>query len=213
MIALTARPGQESARMLRSRSGYRRSARWFRLSAAQRAIAAGGLVLATLTAAGPALANQLMLDISGSPAMQYRGECRVQSAQGDIRTIEIRGFVPQRYAFEDPAVSCTVQKWDARGRLRVSLIRGNRVIARRETAAAYNWVRVRTDGPWGEARSLRGDQGINPHAFAPLVPAHPQVRPPAAAPPVLELRPSPGLRSPLIPPMRSPLGPRRGFSR
>ena len=167
------------------------------------------MVLASLAASGSALANELMLDISGSPAISYRGECLLLSQDGTYRTIEIQGFVPQRYAFEDPAVSCTVQKWDARGRLRVALIQGRRVIARRETAAAYNWVRVRTDGPWGSARSERGNQ----RGFSTLVPVNPPASPPVASPPVLEIRPSPGLRSPLIPPMRNPLSPRlRGFS-
>ena len=216
MTAFGAIERQGPALALYSRSRRERSTGWFRRSFARRAIiACGGMVLAALAGAGSALASEFLLNISGSPAMQYRGECRVQSAEGHIRTIEIQGFVPQRYAFEDPAVSCTVQKWDARGRLRVALIQGRRIIARRETAAAYNWVRVRSDGPWGEARSQRGDQGVRPHAFVPLVPAHPvhPVHPPAASPPVLEIRPSPGLRRPLIPPMRSPFSRRfRGFS-
>ncbi len=57
-------------------------------------------------------------------------------------------------------MSCTVQKWDAIGRLTVTLSSDRDVVAHATTAAFFNWVRVRSDGPWGEARGLRGDQRI-----------------------------------------------------
>ena len=55
-----------------------------------------------------------------------------------------RGMIPARYRATTTALSCRVQKWDAMGRRR--LVDGNRVVARRETAAPFNWLRVSTPG-------------------------------------------------------------------
>jgi hypothetical protein len=97
------------------------------------------------------------LEISGSPAVLYRGECTLVGKTAARKKITLAGSIPDRRRFVGRALSCVVQKWDERGRLRVGLYQGGRLIAYKDTAAAFNYVRVRSAGPWGGARSTRGD--------------------------------------------------------
>ena len=113
--------------------------------------------------AGPAeeaAVASFVLDIAGTPALAFRASCRVVAAAGTQHTTEVAGLVPQRFAMEAEAVSCRVQKRDVSGRLRVSLSGGTTLLAAAETRAAFNWVRVRSDGPWGVAGGLRGSVGL-----------------------------------------------------
>ena len=97
------------------------------------------------------------LEISGSPAVRYRGECTLVGETGARKKVTLGGSIPDRYRFVGGALSCVVQKWDQRGRLRAGLYRGGRLIAYQDTAAAFNYVRLRSAGPWGGARATRGD--------------------------------------------------------
>ncbi len=96
------------------------------------------------------------LNVGGSPARKFRGTCRLLNTEQVIEIVEFEGITPSRFNIEADAASCLVQKWDARGRLRVDLSRGNKLVAVAETAAAFNWVRVRSDGPWGNRGGRRG---------------------------------------------------------
>ena len=118
-----------------------------------------GVILAMLFVSQPAAATEFFIKVSGSPAIQFRGDCRVVNHAGKTERVKFRGSIPKVYSVEATAVSCTIQKWDVQGRLKVKLLKGRRVVARSETAAAFNWVRVRTSGPWGKARGKRGTQG------------------------------------------------------
>jgi hypothetical protein len=101
--------------------------------------------------------SQFRLEIAGSPAVRYRGECTLVGKTGAHKKVALRGSIPERYRFVGGALSCVVQKWDQRGRLRAGLYRGGRLIAYQDTAAAFNYVRLRSAGPWGGARATRGD--------------------------------------------------------
>ena len=101
--------------------------------------------------------SRFRLEISGSPAVSYRGECTLVGETRVRKKIALGGNIPGRHRFVGGALSCVVQKWNARGRLRVGLYQGGRLIAYQDTAAAFNYVRVRSTGPWGGARSTRGD--------------------------------------------------------
>ena len=101
--------------------------------------------------------SRFRVEISGSPAVSYRGECTLVGDTGARRKVALAGTIPDRQRFVGGALSCVVQKWDARGRLRVGLYQGGRLIAYKDTAAAFNYVRIRSAGPWGGARSTRGD--------------------------------------------------------
>ncbi len=70
--------------------------------------------------------------------------------------LKFGGFVPRRLRLEAEAVSCRVRKRDFSGRLTLRLYQDGQVVALRSTAAAFNGVTVRSDGPWGAARGTRG---------------------------------------------------------
>ena len=103
---------------------------------------------------------QVLMEVSGSPALSFIGNCSLSDGAGNIDKSKIEGLVTQRFSFVSEAVSCTVQKWQSRGWLQVFLWRGGELIVANETSGPYNFVRVRTDGPWGEAASSRGGVGI-----------------------------------------------------
>ena len=96
-----------------------------------------------------------LLRLTGSPALLFRARCRLIGGRGD-RTVELEGTIPRSYRLEVDAVSCRVLKMDAFGRLRARLYQGDALIAAKLTSAPFNHVRVRSDGPWGAARSSRG---------------------------------------------------------
>lgn len=97
------------------------------------------------------------LEVDGSPAVEFRAECRTLTAAGTVRRFELHGTIPERYRVRAQALSCTVQKTEVTGRLEVRLLQEEHAIAAAETAAAFNWVRVRSFGPWGPATSIVGD--------------------------------------------------------
>ena len=102
----------------------------------------------------------LLLEVKGTPALEFKGRCTLIEADGGSHRLPLRGSVPRRFALEAEAASCTVEKTDAFGRLVVALSLGSELLARQETRAAFNYVQVRSDGPWGEARGLRGRVGL-----------------------------------------------------
>ena len=110
---------------------------------------------------GPALPEapiyRFRLDIKGTPAILYRGNCGLLGAAGQTKSVKLAGSIPNSYVFEGLALSCLVRKWDAQGRLRVRLYDGDRLVARGTTAAPFNHIEIRTAGPWGEASAIRGD--------------------------------------------------------
>lgn len=131
-----------------------------------------------------------VLAVTGSPALRFSVRCRQVGSSGRERSVTAEGSVPQTFRFAGRAVSCLVSKDDARGRLQVRLTHAGTTIAARETAAAYNYVRVRSDGPWGDAGSLRG--------AIPQVQFLPELRGGGRGETV------PPLRGPIVPPLRQP---------
>lgn len=105
---------------------------------------------------GDARSAPLRLVVGGTPGLKFAGECDEAGAWAGSRRSTLEGYVPSRFAFRGPALSCLVRKQDFHGRLRVELRRNGDLIARAETAAAFNHVRVRSVGPWGPARGIRG---------------------------------------------------------
>ncbi|MCH7544254.1 MAG: SH3 domain-containing protein [Proteobacteria bacterium] len=97
-----------------------------------------------------------VIDVSGLPTLKIEGRCRVVNASGVIERGTFRGWIPARFTVTGQAASCTVRKRDFSGRMVVKLLLGNRVIAARQTRAAFRWIRVRSAGPWGKAGAFRG---------------------------------------------------------
>jgi hypothetical protein len=113
---------------------------------------------ATLSEESPAYSFELF--VAGTPALAFRASCRVVAGDTSEETLKFAGQVPHRATLAADAVSCTVTKTDSPGRLEVRLLRASRRLAAERTTAAFNWVRVRSDGPWGAAGSLRGSVGL-----------------------------------------------------
>jgi len=99
---------------------------------------------------------QYIVDISGSPGLSYVGDCVFVDKSGDRNRYDFKGLVPRRFKLTADALTCIVQKWDSHGRLKVGLFKGSNVLVRVETSAPFNYVRVRSDGPWGERSAFRG---------------------------------------------------------
>jgi hypothetical protein len=130
-----------------------------------------------------------VLELSGSPAMAYRGKCRLGRRDGGERKVSLRGLIPKRYEFRGEFLSCRVQKYDARGRLKARLYASGKRVATATTSAAYNWVVVRGDGPWGRASGWRGNQRLA------------IIRDPEALDSARSRGPVPPLSSPIVPPL------------
>ena len=120
----------------------------------------GPVVALIASLASPAAAAEFRLEVGGTPALDVRGECRVVTDAGETERADFRAWSPKVYLVDGVAVSCTVQKMDPFGRLEVKLLSDHAPIAEADTAASFNWVRVRSDGPWGRALGLRGHQPL-----------------------------------------------------
>jgi len=135
-------------------------------------------------AAEPLTRPRFDLAVEGSPGLAYSGECRILDAGETTDEQALRGLVPARYRFEAEGLRCILRKRDAFGHLIVTLLQDGHPIVRAETAAPYNHVRVRSDGPWGKARASRGAIAV------------PQFTPPDRPVPLI-----PPLRGPIVPPL------------
>ena len=113
---------------------------------------------------GHSAAEIFLLEVSGSPAIEFRANCKLINEAQDIEHAELNGSIPETYEIDAEAASCKIQKLDDIGRLTVTLSADDEIIASKSTAAPFNWIRVRSDGPWGRAKATRGAQRvIRPH--------------------------------------------------
>jgi hypothetical protein len=142
--------------------------------------------------------TDFLIDISGSPALSFRGDCRIITLAGETVRRELRNWVPKQYRIAAEAVSCLFQKRDLRGRLRVRLLFDRETLAAAETRAAFNWVRVRSDGPWGQAGGIVGDLGITGE-----VPGFPKEESPRSLIPPLLGNPVPPLSTNPVPALKA----------
>jgi hypothetical protein len=130
--------------------------------------------------------SHFRLSVEGSPALAFSVKCSLYGASGVVRTLRYKGFVPKRYGFRGTAIACLISKQDARGRLDARLSNQTGTLAKALTRAPYNFVRLRSAGPWGRARGTRG--------AIPLVKIQKTGR----------QRTVPHLPTPLVPPLRKP---------
>jgi len=160
-------------------------------------------------------AARFRLQVSGTPAMKFAGECNLVGADGRSRRRTFAGLVPSRLDFAASALRCWVRKRDARGRLWVELIRDGSLIARAETRAAFNHVRVQSAGPWGAAAGVRGQVRVRQIEIAPeargriVPPLTGRIVPPLTGRivPPLTGRTTPPLSGTIVPPLTGPMTP------
>jgi hypothetical protein len=97
------------------------------------------------------------LEIRGS-RQDYRARCKTVSAEGERVRRTFEGRAPSRILFHDRAVSCRVDLLTQHGSgLTVALYKqGRRLpLGRNSTHSFPGCVKVRSDGPWGEALGRR----------------------------------------------------------
>ena len=130
-----------------------------------------------------AAAGAFRLALTGSTALRYAGTCSLIGTDGRSRRRKIAGLLRAEIEFLATAILCRVHKQDSRGRLRATLRRAGVLVAEAETTAPFNHVYVRSAGPWGVAKGVRGA--------------------------VLNRRPNvgPGPRNPIVPPLTVPIIP------
>jgi hypothetical protein len=114
------------------------------LAAAERVVAAPPTPPAREEAKAPlpAASKKFLLEVPGSPQLEYRGSCVVTMPSGATTQRALADFAPHAYEFEGAAISCTVTALDGFGRLVVRLSSGGVVIAAGDIRGPSNFVRV-----------------------------------------------------------------------
>jgi hypothetical protein len=98
-----------------------------------------------------------MLTVEGR-TQPFRVGCTIVGARGNSRTWKYEGRAPSRLHLDGRALRCRVDKLDQHaGLLSVSLYeRGGRLpLAQNRTQSAFGCVRLRSNGPWGNAYARR----------------------------------------------------------
>ena len=99
----------------------------------------------------------LLMEITGTPAVEVKGTCTVVGPRGDGRLVDLASLIPKSYSFKAVAVDCRIRKNDFFGRMRIRLTRAGELLAGKEINGPFNQIWIRSDGPWGAARAiLRG---------------------------------------------------------
>jgi hypothetical protein len=144
------------------------------------------------------------LSLTGSVALSYAGTCDLIDPDGRSRRRKLSGLVRTEIEFLANAILCRIHKQDSRGRLRATLRRAGVLIAEAETTAPFNHVYVRSIGPWGVAKGLRGTIPVRRRTAAPE-PRH-LILPPLTGTLVPPLTGTlvPPLTGTLIPPLADP---------
>ncbi len=99
----------------------------------------------------------LLMEITGTPAVDIKGTCTLLGPPGGERTVTLVSRIPKSYRFKAAAVDCRIRKNDFFGRMRIRLYRDGVLLAGRRINGPFNQIWIRSAGPWGAARAiLRG---------------------------------------------------------
>jgi len=115
------------------------------------------LALVLTMLAAPAGAAEFRLVIGGTAALTLEGECTVLTDGLGVEHERFQATTPKTFLITAKGVSCTLRKFDPFGRIQVFLHQDGRPVAQAETTVAFDWVEVRSAGPWGRASGFRGD--------------------------------------------------------
>jgi hypothetical protein len=125
------------------------------------ALRAAGIAVGLALATTSGWAADFHLVVEGSPALKLKVECLLLGKSTE-RKVHLEGFVPKSWAFRGEALACTVKKRDSLGNMQVELYQDGEVVAWGFTNAPYNFIRVRTAGPWGGAAARKGGGQVFP---------------------------------------------------
>ena len=99
----------------------------------------------------------LLMEITGTPAVDIKGTCTLLGPPGSERRVKLVSQIPKSYSFKAAAVDCRMRKNDFFGRMRIRLYREGVLLAGRTINGPFNQIWIRSAGPWGGARAiLRG---------------------------------------------------------
>jgi hypothetical protein len=99
----------------------------------------------------------LLMEITGTPAVDIKGTCTLLGPPGGERRVKLVSQIPKSYSFKAAAVDCRIRKNDFFGRMRIRLYRDGALLAGRRINGPFNQIWIRSAGPWGGARAiLRG---------------------------------------------------------
>jgi hypothetical protein len=99
----------------------------------------------------------LLMEITGTPAVDIKGTCTLLGPPGGERTVDLVSQIPKSYSFKAAAVDCRIRKNDFFGRMRIRLYRDGALLAGRRINGPFNQIWIRSAGPWGGPRAiLRG---------------------------------------------------------
>ena len=105
----------------------------------------------------PAAAAEFRLVIGGGNGLTLAGECTVLTNALGVEHQRFTVTTPKTFLVTGKGLSCTLRKSDSFGRVLVVLQQDGRPVAQAETSVAYDWVEVRSAGPWGRASGIRGN--------------------------------------------------------
>jgi hypothetical protein len=118
------------------------------------ALALAGSTLAVPSLATRANAAEFHLEFGGAPLIEFFGSCRI--ARGaTIQRADFRDDTPKVYRIEADALSCIITLLDSAGRVEVRLLQDGYLVTKGDVRGLSNRLRVRSNGPWGEAWSLQ----------------------------------------------------------
>ncbi len=99
----------------------------------------------------------LLMEITGTPAVDIKGTCTLLGPYGGGRTVSLVSRIPRSSLFKAAAVDCRIRKNDFFGRMRIRLYRDGVLLAGRRINGPFSQIWIRSAGPWGAPRAiLRG---------------------------------------------------------
>ena len=108
-----------------------------------------------------------ILELTGRVGLEIKGSCQILQDGARPDAVTFAGYLPAQYRIEASAVSCKIRKRDIAGRLTAELSQGPDFSVRATTSVPFNRVRVRSDGPWGQARGGAGPRQGRPVSTRP----------------------------------------------
>lgn len=100
-------------------------------------------------------ADGLFLEVRGAKTMLFEAKCQTLQADGRSAVVQYHAQPFYRERLNGKSAACTVRKLGAGAGIRVRLIQNGRAAVELDLPRHYQKGRLRTDGPWGKARSFR----------------------------------------------------------
>lgn len=84
------------------------------------------------------------IKVTGTDGLEFSGSYMVVTADGKTASKSVEGKVPTEYQVDGAMVSVSFQKKTEKGKLKVEILKGNKVMSESDTDAAYGLVSAST---------------------------------------------------------------------